>query len=259
MTRPEGADPAPRPGVPAVILAAGLGRRIEARTNGGPKALLDLHGRSLLARSLDALREAGFTDVIVVTGHAAETIRPFIASPPPGLTIRERWNAEFASANNIVSVLTVDDAVRDGFCLLNCDITFDPSILVDVAACATGNWLVVDGDEPLGHEEMKVVLDGEGVLTRISKLLDPAISAGEYIGICRFDAAGTATLMASARRLVAAGATDLYYEDAIDAAAADLAMRPSWTRRRAWTEVDDDADYRRALRVAAELDRPDPR
>lgn len=240
--------------VPAVILAAGVGRRIAARTNGGPKALLDLHGRTLLDRSLDALAAAGFDDVIIVTGHAAEMVRATVAGRPGGPRVAERWNEAYATANNIVSALTVRDAVRDGFCLLNCDIVFDPSVLVDVAALDEGNWLVVDGDEPLGEEEMKVQLDGRGAMTRISKLLDPATSVGEYIGICRFDAAGTATLMASAERLVAAGSVNLYYEDAMDAAAEALAMRPAWTARRAWTEVDDEADYERALRVAAALD-----
>ena len=245
--------------VPAVILAAGLGKRISDRTNGGPKALLELDGRTLLARSIEALHRAGFSSVIVVTGHASEMIRSSLANPPAGMVIDERWNPDYATANNIVSVLTVADLVRDGFCLLNCDITFDPSILVDVAALESGNWLVVDGDEPLGHEEMKVILDEKGVLTRISKLLDPSISAGEYIGICRFDAAGADTLMASARRrLVNAGSTNLYYEDAMDAAAADLALRACWTERRAWTEIDDEDDYQRALRVAAESTTPPP-
>jgi choline kinase len=240
--------------VPAVILAAGVGRRIAARTNGGPKALLELRGRTLLDRSLDALAAAGFEEVMVVTGHAADAVRASLARRPSGMAITERWNPDYATANNIVSAMTVDGAVSGGFCLLNCDIIFDPSILVDVAALDSGSWLVVDGDEPLGDEEMKVELGGQGVLTRISKLLDPATSVGEYIGICRFDAAGAAALMASAGRLIAAGSVNLYYEDAMDAAAGALGMRVAWTRRRAWTEIDDDNDYERALLVAAELD-----
>lgn len=240
--------------VPALILAAGLGRRISSRTNGGPKALLDLHGRSLLARSIDALHRAGFSDVVVVTGHAAELIRPVLAAPPLGMVLTERWNADFATTNNIVSMLTAADDLAGGFCLLNSDITFDPTILVDVAALDTGNWMVIDGDEPLGAEEMKVTLDADGVITRVSKQLDPASAAGEYIGILRFDAAGSAIVQAAARELIAEGASHLYYEDAVDRAAAELSIRPLWTRRRAWTEVDDEADYLRALEVAVSLD-----
>lgn len=240
--------------VPAVILAAGLGKRINSLTNGGPKALLELHGRSLLARSVDALHRAGFRDVLVVTGHAAERIRPLLDAPPTGMTMTERWNPEYATANNVVSFLAAGDAVANGFCLLNCDITFDPSILVDVAQLETGNWMVVDGDEPLGDEEMKVELDETGVVVRVSKKLEPATSAGEYIGILRFDAAGAKRLRAAAQHLVSIGADHLYYEDAIDLAAADLAVRPVWTRLRPWTEIDDEVDYQRALAVATALD-----
>jgi choline kinase len=240
--------------VPAVILAAGLGRRIAGRTDGGPKPLLDVGGRTLFDRLLDALESAGFGDAVVVTGHRPEGIRTTIATRPRGLAITEKWNAEYATANNIVSLLSARDAMTDGFCLLNSDIVFDASILADIATLDDGNWLVADGDEPLGDEEMKILVDDAGVVTRISKRLDPAASAGEYIGVCRFDAAGAAALVASAERLVAAGGTQLYYEDAIDAAAGELSVRVCWTRGRAWTEVDDDVDYERAVRVAAQLD-----
>ena len=182
-----------RPLVPAVILAAGLGKRLASLTNGGPKALLEVNGRTLLERAIAALEDAGYREVIVVTGHAAERIRPVLAAPPDGMTLVERWNPDYATANNIVSILAAADAVGGGFTLLNCDIAFDASILRDVAGLETGNWLVVDGDEPLGHEEMKVTLDENGHLAGISKLLDPSQAVGEYIGICRFDAAGTAT------------------------------------------------------------------
>ncbi len=39
---------------------------------------------------------AGFREVIVVTGHAAERIRPFLAAPPDGMTLVERWNPDYA-------------------------------------------------------------------------------------------------------------------------------------------------------------------
>ncbi len=238
----------------AVILAAGLGRRLGEYTAALPKALINLHGKTLLERSLTALAAAGFQRACIVTGHCAVSIDEIIGARNFGLEAVTRFNPDYATANNIVSFLTVADVVEQGCVLLNSDIVFDPSILVDVAAAQTGTWLVVDSDEPLGHEEMKVTVDGEGRLTRVNKQLDPARSVGEYIGITRFDAAGGRICLDSARRLVDSGQVDLYYEHAIDAAAGDLGARLIPTRRRLWTEIDDEPDYQRGLREAAQLD-----
>jgi len=238
----------------AVILAAGLGRRLGDHTTALPKALIDLHGKTLLERSLTALAAAGFERACIVTGHCAEAVDEFVASRDFGLEAVTRFNPSYATANNIVTFLTVEDIVERGCVLLNSDIVFDASILVDVAAAGTGTWLVVDSDEPLGHEEMKVTVDAAGRLTRVNKLLDPAESVGEYIGITRFDAEGGRKCLDSAHRLVDAGQVDLYYEHAIDAVAGDLGARLLPTRRRLWTEIDDEADYQRGLREAAQLD-----
>jgi CTP:molybdopterin cytidylyltransferase MocA len=55
--------------VAAVVLAAGAASRF-----GSPKALARLDGRPILEHVLDAVREAGIKDVIVVLGHAADEI-----------------------------------------------------------------------------------------------------------------------------------------------------------------------------------------
>lgn len=57
--------------LPAIILAAGEGRRV-----GGPKALLDLGGKTMLARTLEGCHEGGFCPcVAVVPPSLIEAIR----------------------------------------------------------------------------------------------------------------------------------------------------------------------------------------
>jgi choline kinase len=123
-----------------------------------------------------------------------------------------------------------------------------------VLSRGSGVCLAVDGDEELGAEEMKVAVDGAGTLVRISKQLDPAASVGEYIGIVKFDAPGAAIVLESARALVRDGGEQLYYEDAIDRAAGRLGAQLVFTAGVPWTEIDDEADYRRAIEVASRLD-----
>jgi choline kinase len=244
--------------VPALILAAGVGRRLGSINEGKPKAMLELEGRPLLDRALSALEASGWQRAIVVTGYAAPAITDFLDGRGGSIEVATVHNPRYAETNNIVTMLAAADHLASGFCLLNSDIIFGSSILGEVLSHRDGVWLAVDGDEELGAEEMKVEVDDAGAVTRISKTLSPATSIGEYIGIVKFDAGGAATVLESARRLVRDGGEQLYYEDAIDRAAAALMARPVFTRGEPWTEIDDEADYRRALGVAAALDGASP-
>ena len=57
----------------AILLAAGESRRM-----GELKALLPWQGTSLLAHQVDALKQAGADQVVVVLGHRAEELRPIV-------------------------------------------------------------------------------------------------------------------------------------------------------------------------------------
>lgn len=62
----------------AVILAGGLATRMYPRTRDIPKFLLPIAGRPFGHRLLERLAAAGFTDVVLCTGHLGETIRESI-------------------------------------------------------------------------------------------------------------------------------------------------------------------------------------
>ena len=64
-------SPVPR-GMPGVVLAAGKGTRMQA---GAPKAAVELAGRPLAARVLDALRGAGIQRIVAVIGHRGPEVR----------------------------------------------------------------------------------------------------------------------------------------------------------------------------------------
>lgn len=59
----------------AMILAAGLGRRMLPLTENCPKPLLQVGGKPLISWHLDNLRRAGVSDVVINTSHLAERIQ----------------------------------------------------------------------------------------------------------------------------------------------------------------------------------------
>ncbi len=71
----------------AMILAAGTGSRLLGETADKPKALVDLHGKTLLQHTIEKLRHEGVTDIVVNTHHFPEKIKAFISENDFGVKI----------------------------------------------------------------------------------------------------------------------------------------------------------------------------
>jgi len=64
--------------VKAMVLAAGLGTRLQPLTNDRPKALVEVAGGTMLELALARLRSFGIQDVIVNTHHFAEKVEEYL-------------------------------------------------------------------------------------------------------------------------------------------------------------------------------------
>src|SRR5208282_4352914 len=62
----------------AMVLAAGLGTRLRPLTDGRPKALVTVAGRTLLEITLGRLRSFGVDEVIVNVHHFADSIVDYL-------------------------------------------------------------------------------------------------------------------------------------------------------------------------------------
>ena len=61
-------------------MAAGRGQRLDELWPDRPKGFLELGGRTLVERSLDALRERGVRRIVIVAGYCADEYRRRFAS-----------------------------------------------------------------------------------------------------------------------------------------------------------------------------------
>lgn len=106
---------APRPGLAAIVLAAGASSRM-----GGFKPLLDLGGASVLARVVELLQASGADPVLVVTGNRASELEPVIS----GLGAAAVFNPEHARGmfSSLRAGLSALPPTSEAFFLLPVDI-----------------------------------------------------------------------------------------------------------------------------------------
>ena len=182
-------------GVRAIILAAGTASRLRPLTSHTPKCLLKVGERTLLQRSMDALIKAGIREFCIVTGYLHEMIEDFVRKQyADSINVTYIYNEVYETTNNIYSLwLARPEAEGQEVLLLDSDLLYDPRIVERVLADKHDNVLTLIRHE-LGEEEMKVVIDAEGSIVEISKTCDPAIAAGESLGIERMGKAYTTAL-----------------------------------------------------------------
>ncbi|TDQ51916.1 phosphocholine cytidylyltransferase family protein [Actinorugispora endophytica] len=237
-----------------MVLAAGAGRRLRPYTDTLPKALVPVDGETtIMDISLRNLAAAGLTDVVVVVGYRAEAVeeRKEALERRHGVKITTVFNDKAEVWNNAYSLWTARDHFAEGVLLVNGD-TVHPVGVEETLFAARGPELLlaVDNVKTLADEEMKVTLDDSGHLRRITKLMDPATAAGEYIGATLIEG-GIAGRLADALKATWERDPDLYYEDGYQELVdrgGKIAVAPIGEVE--WVEVDNHDDLARAREIA---------
>lgn len=104
----------------AMVLAAGLGKRMRPLTDHTPKPLIEIAGKSLLDWGLDALGSAGVETAVVNTHYLGDQIVRHVATRQrPAITISDESDALLDSAGGIVRALPL--LGHDPFLILNAD------------------------------------------------------------------------------------------------------------------------------------------
>ena len=117
----------------AIILAAGMGRRLGELTNDNTKCMLQVNGVRLIHRILDSIYETGIRRVVLVVGYKAENVKVLIGNEYRGMEIIYVENSVYDKTNNIYSLflareyLTADDTI-----LLESDLIFESRILTKI-------------------------------------------------------------------------------------------------------------------------------
>ncbi|MBR0362574.1 MAG: aminotransferase class I/II-fold pyridoxal phosphate-dependent enzyme, partial [Alistipes sp.] len=129
----------------AIILAAGMGRRLGELTNDNTKCMLEVNGTRLINRTLDALSDIGISRVVLVVGYKAENVKRWVGDKYKDIDIVYVENSVYDKTNNIYSLfLAKEHLVEDDTLLLESDLIFEPSVLRRIVEEPYPNLALVD-------------------------------------------------------------------------------------------------------------------
>jgi choline kinase len=231
----------------AIILAAGVGKRLHAVSGGRPKCLIEIGGKSLLRRLLESLAACGVGEAVVVTGFGADAVRAAVASPPAGIVMRTLFNARFQEGA-ILSLATARELLDRPVLVMDADVLCAPAMIRRLVDSRHPSCFLLDASsENTGEEQMLLVRDGW--VRNIVRGGAPGYElSGESIGFLKLDAGAARLLRDLLDARIAAGDTGIEHEEVYPALLASRDVGFERVDGMAWTEIDFPEDVARAER-----------
>lgn len=246
----------------AIVLAAGFEPHLLPLNADRPKAMLDVKGKTILARQVETLSRAGIRDIVVVRGYRKDTV----AADGVRFVDNDRW----AETGELGSLMCAEGEL-DRACVLSYgDIFYEPFVLekllrtrADIAVVVDRSFvdtyragvplpqaapdLVITTTPPNGR---RFVAPDEGTrVLRIGPEVAPVEAHGEFIGLAMVSAAGARLLRRAWAELRARSGSEVerrslpqLLQALIDGGTPVTAVDV----HKGWMEVDSFDDYRRA-------------
>jgi choline kinase len=232
--------------VRAIILAAGVGWRLKQQAEATPKCLLDIGGKTLLRRYLEAFAALGIAEAAVVVGHLKEQVAAEASRGPAEVRVRIVENDRF-TRGNILSLWLARHEFDDDIVIMDADVLYPRELLARLLATPDANAIAVDEQYHDTGEEQKVVCE-DGWVVEVSKKIgseDPRVR-GEAVGMLRLSVEAGEILRGILEEFIETGKDSLEYEDAFRELASEVPIGVVEVGDLPWVEIDFQEDLTRA-------------
>ena len=240
-----------------IILGAGQGKRLLPLTQEVPKAMLDIGGRTLVRRQIDAFAACGLTEFVVITGYNAGLMEDLLAeiATETGLIIRTVYNPFFAVSDNLASCWMARHEMDGDFIQVNGDNVFQADLAQCVIDGARGDVTVATNfKENYDADDMKVMMDGDH-LTEVGKMLPVEAVDAEAIGIYVFKGNGGPAYRAVLEESMRDPAgLKQWFPAAVGTLAKQIPIGVVNVGNREWSEVDFPVDLQATRQMVANWD-----
>lgn len=114
----------------AIILAAGMGKRLKELTSEATKCMVKVNGVAMIDRMMGALDKLGLSRIVVVVGYEGQKLMDYIDALGISTPVEYVNNTVYDKTNNIYSLyLAKDYLVQEDTLLLESDLVFEEAVL----------------------------------------------------------------------------------------------------------------------------------
>lgn len=154
----------------AIILAAGMGKRLGELTRENTKCMVKVNGVCLIDRLLTQLSSLNLERVVIVIGYQGEKLRQHVGNEYMGTPITYIENTVFDKTNNIYSLfLAKKELQEDDTLLIESDLIFEDSLFHKIVNNPYPNLALVAKYEPWMDGTMVCLSEENDIVDFISK------------------------------------------------------------------------------------------
>jgi len=197
----------------AILLAAGVGRRLRAALPQGPKCLLAFRGRTLVERLLAGLDAAGVAEAVIVVGFQRQAIESKIGTAWGRMPVSYVVNPDYEKGA-ILSLWAAREHFTDDLLIMDADVFCPGEMIARLVRSSHRNCFLLDGRVQGSGEEM-MLMARDGRVLDIGRGVKPGYDIfGESVGFLKVARPAVPDLLAALRQRLEAGYDRSEHEEA---------------------------------------------
>ncbi len=175
----------------AIILAAGIGRRIKKLSSNKPKCLIRIPKKktSIIGRQIKLLTRNKIKDILVITGYKSNILKKEVSKYK---NVRVGYYPNYKLTNNLNTLLYFKNELNSSLICLFADVVFDKKILDNLIKKNKDIVATIDTGKSL-KDTMRVKVKKERLID-IGSHISTKNADGNFIGVCKFSKKGSKIL-----------------------------------------------------------------
>lgn len=206
----------------ALILAAGLGSRLQHKTQNIPKAMVSISGLPIISHQINALEENKIFEVGIVIGYKANILKEYLLKNHPNTRFTFFINDFFKDSNSAYSFYLASSFIKnDSYIHLNCDILFSNMLLHKIIKNCKKNVIAVNFKEELDNNMELVKINESKQITYMDNIFFEE-AMGKAFGLAKFSSESSNSILNKIKMYHHKGEFNMNYYGIIRESLADV-------------------------------------